>query len=101
MRGLQLMPETLFLTMNLIDRFLEARSMTRKNLQLVGAWCPQCMHLPACLLEVWWGGKVLGAKQSVQSLLGVCSTVSRQLSWLDQHGVCLVEHLTVPLSSGH
>ena len=82
------MPETLFLTMNLIDRFLEARSMTR-------------MHLPACLLEVWWGGKLLGAKQFVQSLLGVCSTVSRQLSWLDQHGVCLVEHLTVRLSSGH
>ncbi len=45
--GLQLMPETLFLTMNLIDRFLEARSMTRKNLQLVGARCTQCLHLPA------------------------------------------------------
>ena len=31
------MPETLFLTMNVIDRFLEQKSMTRKNLQLVSA----------------------------------------------------------------
>ena len=29
------MPETLFLTMNVIDRFLEQKPMTRKNLQLV------------------------------------------------------------------
>ena len=32
---MQLMPETLFLTMNVIDRFLEQKPMTRKNLQLV------------------------------------------------------------------
>ncbi len=31
----QLMPETLFLTTNLIDRFLEIKGVTRKNLQLV------------------------------------------------------------------
>lgn len=31
------MPETLFLTMSVIDRFLEQKSMTRKNLQLVSA----------------------------------------------------------------
>ncbi len=29
------MPETLFLTTNLIDRFLETKQITRKNLQLV------------------------------------------------------------------
>lgn len=29
------MPETLFLTTNLIDRFLELKGVTRKNLQLV------------------------------------------------------------------
>lgn len=32
---LQLMPETLFLTTNLIDRFLELKGVSRKNLQLV------------------------------------------------------------------
>lgn len=31
----QLMPETLFLTVNLIDRFLAEKQVTRKNLQLV------------------------------------------------------------------
>ena len=32
---LQLMPETLFLTANLIDRFLEKKRVSRRNLQLV------------------------------------------------------------------
>jgi hypothetical protein len=36
---LQLVPETLFLTTNVIDRFLEAKEVSRKNLQLVrGSW---------------------------------------------------------------
>ncbi len=34
---LQLMPETLFLTANLIDRFLEKKRVSRRNLQLVRA----------------------------------------------------------------
>lgn len=33
--SLQLMPETLFLTTNLIDRFLEKKRVSRRNLQLV------------------------------------------------------------------
>lgn len=37
----QLMPETLFLTTNLIDRFLELKGVTRKNLQLVRT----CRHI--------------------------------------------------------
>lgn len=32
----QLMPETLYLTVNVIDRYLSLRSVTRKRLQLVG-----------------------------------------------------------------
>jgi Cyclin, N-terminal domain len=35
LRLLQLLHETLFLTTNLIDRFLEASQVARKNLQLV------------------------------------------------------------------
>ncbi len=31
----KLMPETLYLTVNLIDRYLEAKPVTRRNLQLV------------------------------------------------------------------
>ena len=33
--GTQLLPETLYLTTNLIDRFLELKGVSRKNLQLV------------------------------------------------------------------
>jgi cyclin B len=32
----ELMPETLYLTVNIIDRYLSIRSVTRKELQLVG-----------------------------------------------------------------
>jgi cyclin B len=32
---LQLMPETLYLTCNIIDRYLAIRNVTRKRLQLV------------------------------------------------------------------
>ena len=32
----KLMPETLYLTVNIIDRFLEVRSVMRSKLQLVG-----------------------------------------------------------------
>ncbi len=45
----QLMPETLNLTVNLIDRFLEAKSVTRKNLQLVRACVCLHAHAEACM----------------------------------------------------
>jgi hypothetical protein len=42
---LQLMPETLYLTCNIIDRYLSIRNVTRKRLQLVStihtAWVLQ------------------------------------------------------------
>lgn len=41
----QLMPESLYLTVNLIDRFLEAKPVTRKNLQLVRACSLLCADL--------------------------------------------------------
>ncbi len=41
----QLMPETLFLTINLIDRFLECKRVSRRNLQLVsGTPSDCCLH---------------------------------------------------------
>ena len=46
------MPETLFLTTNLIDRFLELKPVTRKNLQLVRtALC--CLHLGRLASLLW------------------------------------------------
>ena len=46
----KLMPETLFLTHNLIDRFLAKKVVTRKNLQLVGV---TAMLLASKYEEIW------------------------------------------------
>ena len=46
----KLMPETLFLTVNLIDRFLSVRAVSRKNLQLVGV---TAMLLASKYEEIW------------------------------------------------
>eukprot|EP00250_Pteridium_aquilinum_P019459 c24441_g2_i1 orf=50-1633(-) len=46
----KLMPETLFLTINLIDRFLACQNIMRKNLQLVGV---TAMLLASKYEEIW------------------------------------------------
>mgnify|MGYP001811161153 CR=1 FL=1 len=44
------MPETLYLTVNLIDRFLEQKQVTRKHLQLVGV---TAMLIASKYEEIW------------------------------------------------
>ena len=46
----KLLPETLFLTVNLIDRFLAKKPVTRKNLQLVGV---SAMLIASKYEEIW------------------------------------------------
>lgn len=46
----KLMPETLFLTVNLIDRFLAEKQVTRRNLQLVGV---TAMLIASKYEEIW------------------------------------------------
>lgn len=46
----KLMPETLYLTVNLIDRFLEVKQVTRKHLQLVGV---TAMLIASKYEEIW------------------------------------------------
>lgn len=46
----KLMPETLYMTCNLIDRFLEAKPVSRKNLQLVGV---TAMLIASKYEEIW------------------------------------------------
>ena len=50
------MPETLFLTTNLIDRFLEKKRVSRRNLQLV-----RCPLWPRLLLHSQYYASVLAA----------------------------------------
>ncbi|CAL8460573.1 g102 [Coccomyxa elongata] len=46
----RLMPETLFLTTNIIDRFLECKRVSRRNLQLVGV---TAMLIASKYEEIW------------------------------------------------
>ena len=46
----RLVPETLFLTINLIDRYLERREVERCNLQLLGV---SCLLIAAKYEEIW------------------------------------------------
>lgn len=46
----KLVPETLFLTVNLIDRYLERREITRSNLQLLGV---SCLMIATKYEEIW------------------------------------------------
>lgn len=46
----RLVPETLFLTVNLIDRFLERSEVARPNLQLLGV---SCLLIAAKYEEIW------------------------------------------------
>jgi hypothetical protein len=50
---LQLMPESLFLTINLIDRYLAVRQVTRKNLQLVSGTAALCAGMLLELANLW------------------------------------------------
>lgn len=46
----KLVPETLFLTVSLIDRYLERREISRSNLQLLGV---SCLMIAAKYEEIW------------------------------------------------
>ncbi|CAN0905198.1 CYCB1-4 [Linum grandiflorum] len=53
-RKFELMPETLYLTLNLVDRFMAVKSVTRRELQLVGI----SSMLIACKYEEIWAPQV-------------------------------------------
>lgn len=60
-RKFRLKPETLFLTVNVLDRFLEKKAVSRSKLQLVGVG----LHFPPSFLSYgltvlfWWSGALL------------------------------------------
>ena len=64
------MPETLYLTVNLIDRFLEAKQVTRKHLQLVGVTA----MLVASKYEEIWAPEVRNSS--------ICAGLAGALRWL-------------------
>lgn len=49
-RKFELMPETLYLTINIVDRFLSVKSVSRRELQLVGI---SSMLIASKYEEIW------------------------------------------------
>lgn len=54
-RKFELMPETLYLTINIVDRFLAVKVVPRRELQLVGI----SSMLIACKYEEIWAPEVI------------------------------------------
>lgn len=73
---LQLMPESLFLTINLIDRYLAVRPVTRKNLQLVG-------YTAECLLSTSHAGSCNESVEHAVSWSGCIGLSVVMSSWLE------------------
>jgi len=90
----KLMPETLFLTVNLIDRFLEARQVTRKNLQLVGVtamlisskyeeiWAPEVRDFVYISDKAYTREQILGMEKQMLNTLGFNLTQPTAFSFM-------------------
>ncbi|KAK9664449.1 hypothetical protein RND81_14G042800 [Saponaria officinalis] len=83
-----LMPETLYLTINLVDRFLSLKAVPRRELQLLGIGC----MLIACKYEEIWAPEVNDfvtiseSAYSNEQILKMEKTILGKLEW----------YLTVP-----
>lgn len=92
----KLMPETLFLTVNLIDRFLAAAPVTRKNLQLVGVtamliaskyeeiWAPEVRDFVYISDKAYTREQILAMEKSMLNTLGFHLTVPTPFQFMSR-----------------
>jgi cyclin B len=93
----KLMPETLFLTTNLIDRYLELKAVTRKNLQLVGVtamliaskyeeiWAPEVRDFVYISDKAYTRQQILEMEKSMLNALGFHLTVPTPYQFLNRY----------------
>jgi hypothetical protein len=93
----KLMPETLFLTTNLIDRFLELKPVTRKNLQLVGVtamlvaskyeeiWAPEVRDFVYISDKAYTREQILEMEKSMLNALGFHLTVPTPFQFMNRY----------------
>lgn len=86
-RKFELMPESLYLTVNIVDRYLSMRTVPRKELQLVGIsamliackyeeiWPPEVNDLIAISDNAYTREQILGMEKAVLGVLGWYLTV--------------------------
>ena len=92
----KLMPETLFLTVNLIDRYLATAPVTRKNLQLVGVtamllaskyeeiWAPEVRDFVYISDKAYTREQILGCEKGMLNTLGFHLTVPTPFQFLSR-----------------
>ena len=90
----KLMPETLFLTVNLIDRYLSLAPVTRKNLQLVGVtamllaskyeeiWAPEVRDFVYISDKAYTREQILACEKGMLNTLGFHLTVPTPFQFL-------------------
>ena len=90
----KLMPETLFLTVNLIDRYLAVAPVTRKNLQLVGVtamllaskyeeiWAPEVRDFVYISDKAYTREQILACEKGMLNTLGFHLTVPTPFQFL-------------------
>lgn len=101
------MPETLYLTVNLIDRFLEAKQVTRKHLQLVGVtamlvaskyeeiWAPEVRDFVYISDRAYTRDQILNMEKIMLNTLRFNLTVPSECACL-----CLLSRAVVPCQYG-
>lgn len=77
-RKLELMPETLYLTINIIDRYLSTKIVSRSELQLVGI----TSMLIACKYEEIWAPEVVFFPSGVVSCHHLLKAPTASLIWV-------------------
>jgi len=93
----KLMPETLFITINLIDRYLMKRAVPRKNLQLVGVtamllaskyeeiWAPEVKDFIYISDKAYTRQQILHMEKSMLNVLKFNLTVPTSFTFLNRY----------------
>jgi len=94
----KLMPETLYLTVNLIDRFLAKKQVSRRNLQLVGVtamliaskyeeiWAPEVRDFVYISDKAYTRDQILGMERQMLATLNFNLTVPTTFVFLRRFG---------------
>ncbi|CAN1250024.1 CYCB1-4, partial [Linum perenne] len=108
-RKFELMPETLYLTLNIVDRFMAVKNVTRRELQLVGIsamliackyeeiWAPQVNDFVCISDKAYTGEQILLMEKSILQRLEWYLTVPTPYVFLVRYVKASVPHDTMVL----
>ncbi|KAG1654532.1 hypothetical protein FOA52_008537 [Chlamydomonas sp. UWO 241] len=101
----KLAPETMFLSVNLIDRFLEKKQVTRRNLQLVGVtamliaskyeeiWAPEVRDFVYISDKAYTREQILECEHTMLNVLGFNLTLPTYYNFLSRYLKAAGKHM--------